>query len=91
MKKRHGHYCKVCGEYRASEKFSGRGRGSHICKRCMSLPLDERNANEKLTKINRMEFRELNESELKWLRRKAKDSNAEIREAASAVLGINGT
>ena len=21
--KKHGHYCKVCGEYKANEKFSG--------------------------------------------------------------------
>ena len=25
MKKR-GHYCKVCGEYKANEKFSGKGQ-----------------------------------------------------------------
>lgn len=23
--KKHGHYCKVCGEYKANEKFSGKG------------------------------------------------------------------
>ena len=22
--KKHGHYCKVCGEYKANEKFSGK-------------------------------------------------------------------
>ena len=21
--KKHGHYCKICGEYKANEKFSG--------------------------------------------------------------------
>lgn len=30
--KKHGHYCKVCGEYKANEKFSGKGHASHICK-----------------------------------------------------------
>ena len=88
MKKRHGHYCKVCGEYRANEKFSGRGRGSHICKRCMSMPLEERNANEKLQKINRMESRKLSASELNWLRRKTKDSDEAVREAAAIALGL---
>ena len=24
--KKHGHYCKVCGEYKANEKFSGKGQ-----------------------------------------------------------------
>ena len=37
MKKR-GHYCKVCGEYKANEKFSGKGRAAHICKTCAALP-----------------------------------------------------
>jgi hypothetical protein len=33
-KKRQGHYCKVCGRYRANEKFSGKGHRQHICKDC---------------------------------------------------------
>ena len=37
MKKR-GHYCKVCGAYKANEKFSGRGDAAHICKTCAALP-----------------------------------------------------
>ncbi len=36
--KKHGHYCKVCGEYKANEKFSGKGHAAHICKSCASLP-----------------------------------------------------
>lgn len=35
-KKRHGHYCRICGEYKANEKFSGKGHARHICKSCMS-------------------------------------------------------
>ncbi len=31
MKKR-GHYCKVCGEYKANEKFSGKGHAGHMHK-----------------------------------------------------------
>lgn len=33
-KNRIGHYCKVCGRYRANEKFSGKGHRQHICKEC---------------------------------------------------------
>ncbi len=29
----HGHYCKICGEYKANEKFSGKGHAAHICKK----------------------------------------------------------
>ena len=42
MKKKHGHYCKVCGEYKANEKFSGRGHAAHICKACASLPPEKK-------------------------------------------------
>ena len=37
MKKR-GHYCKVCGEYKANEKFSGKGHAAHICKNLRRSP-----------------------------------------------------
>lgn len=39
--KKYGHYCKVCGEYKANEKFSGKGHASHICKSCASLPAEK--------------------------------------------------
>lgn len=35
-KKQHGHYCRICGEFKANEKFSGKGHAQHICKSCMS-------------------------------------------------------
>lgn len=35
-KKQQGHYCKICGERKANEKFSGKGHAAHICKSCMS-------------------------------------------------------
>lgn len=39
-KKQQGHYCRVCDEYKANEKFSGKGHARHICKKCQSLPKD---------------------------------------------------
>lgn len=36
-KKKQGHYCKICGEYKANEKFSGKRHAQHVCKSCMSL------------------------------------------------------
>ncbi len=36
MTKMHkGHYCKICGEYKSNESFSGKGHAQHICKECM--------------------------------------------------------
>lgn len=34
--KQQGHYCKICGEHKANEKFTGKGHALHICKACMS-------------------------------------------------------
>jgi hypothetical protein len=48
-KKRPGHYCKICGERKANEKFSGKGHAEHICKKCSALPIARRN---ELQRIN---------------------------------------
>jgi len=34
MKKRDSHYCRICQQYKANEKFSGRGHAKHVCKAC---------------------------------------------------------
>ena len=47
----HGHYCKICGEYKANEKFSGKGHVAHICKSCSHLCATEKAA---AMDINRM-------------------------------------
>lgn len=39
-KRQQGHYCKICGERKANEKFSGKGHAVHICKQCQSLPAE---------------------------------------------------
>ncbi|ANU55296.1 hypothetical protein I5Q82_03215 [Acutalibacter muris] len=48
----HGHYCKICGEYKANEKFSGKGHAAHICKACSRLSAEEKA--ERMT-LNRMD------------------------------------
>ncbi|MGL6200433.1 MAG: hypothetical protein ACRC3H_15995 [Lachnospiraceae bacterium] len=81
-KKPHGHYCKVCGEHKANEKFSGKGHAAHICKSCMKLSPAQRSKEMILRKIENMPFRYLSESEIKWLRSKMNDKDEEILEAA---------
>ena len=49
--KKTGHYCKICGEHKANEKFSGKGHAAHICKSCAAMPLEERNQAMTLTRI----------------------------------------
>jgi len=49
--KRIGHYCRICGCYRANDKFSGKGHRIHICKDCARLPVEERLAIEQEDEI----------------------------------------
>lgn len=84
----HGHYCKVCGEHKANEKFSGKGHAAHICKACMKLTPAERSEEMTLNKIQGMAFRHLSEQEIKWLRNRMKDSRPEVREAAAEAHRI---
>ena len=35
MAKKCGHYCKVCGEYKANERFSGRGHAAHSARNAL--------------------------------------------------------
>jgi hypothetical protein len=51
-KKPQGHYCRICGQYKANEKFSGSGHAAHICKACHALPVARRN---ELARINEIE------------------------------------
>ena len=45
-KKQTGHFCRVCHQYKANEKFSGKGHAKHICKVCQSTPASKRKEQE---------------------------------------------
>ena len=83
--KPHGHYCKICGEYKANEKFSGKGHAAHICKACQSLPVEERNKEAILTRMMNLPFR-LSKEQISWLKKHRKDKRPEVSEAAKAVF-----
>ena len=83
--KPHGHYCKICGEYKANEKFSGKGHAAHICKACQSLPVEERNKEAVLTRMMNLPFH-LSKEQISWLKKHRKDKRPEVSEAAKAVF-----
>jgi hypothetical protein len=83
-----GHFCYVCGEHKANEKFSGRGHANHICRQCRALPVAERNSMIAARKAENMAFRYLNEQEINWLRKRLNDPRPEVREAAQAAHGF---
>ena len=83
--KKHGYYCKVCGEYKANEKFSGKGHAAHICKKCAALPPDVRSTQMIENKLLSLPWR-LSKEQVKWLHNKAHDKRPEIRELAQEQL-----
>ena len=56
-RKQQGHYCRICGEYKANEKFSGKGHVRHICKECQSLPDDVKADMVRCNEVERAAFK----------------------------------
>lgn len=81
MKKR-GHYCKVCGEYKANEKFSGKGHAAHICKTCAALPPEKQAEEMTLTRLVNLPWR-LSKEQLSWLKKRMKDRRDVVRALAT--------
>ena len=81
MKKR-GHYCKVCGEYKANEKFSGKGHAAHICKICAALPPEKQAEEMALTLLVNLPWR-LSKEQLAWLKKRMKDRRDAVRALAT--------
>lgn len=79
--KKHGHYCKVCGEYKANEKFSGKGHAAHICKSCASMSVEDRNQEMLLTRIINLPWH-LSREQCAWLKKQCSDKRPIISKAA---------
>jgi hypothetical protein len=83
-----GHYCKICGEHKANEKFSGRGHAAHICKACASKSPAEQSEAMTINRLHGMAFRYLNETEINRLKNRRDDSRPEVKELARQVFEI---
>ena len=79
--KKSGHYCKVCGEYKANEKFSGKGHAAHICKTCAALPPEKQAEEMTLTRLVNLPWR-LSKEQLSWLKKRMKDKRDAVRTLA---------
>lgn len=79
--KKTGHYCKICGEHKANEKFSGKGHAAHICKSCAAMPLEERNQAMTLARILNLPWY-LSKEQYAWLKKRCHDDRPPIKEAA---------
>ena len=79
--KKHGHYCKVCGEYKANEKFSGKGHAAHICKSCASLSPEKQAEQITVNRLLNLPWR-LSKEQIAWLKKRMKDKHPEVRALA---------
>lgn len=74
----HGHYCKICGEYKANEKFSGKGHAAHICKTCSKLSAAEKSEAMAINRLMNLSMNHLSDSEKKWLEYCTHDKRPEV-------------
>jgi len=84
-KRKSGHYCKICYEYRSNESFSGKGHANHICKRCGKKSPTEQAADMTLNRINNTPFRKLSLAEKSWLENRLHDQREEVKTAAQEI------
>ena len=83
-----GHCCKICGQYKANEKFSGRGHATHICKACSKLSAAEKAEAQTITRLSNLHGR-LNDGEKKWLENRVRDRRPEVAALAREVYNIH--
>lgn len=84
-----GHYCRICDDVRPNEAFSGKGHRIHVCKKCMRLPKEVRQAIEQKDEIfgymNQSHISEKNVARLETL---AASKDPEIARLAAIVLEV---
>lgn len=84
-KKHSGHYCKICGQYKANEKFSGKGHAAHICKACSGLSAAEKTEAMTMNRLLDFPVGRLSESEIQWLKNRTHDKRPEVAELAQEI------
>lgn len=90
-KKLPGHHCKICGERKANEKFSGKGHAKHVCKECDALPQEKKNEMQYINRILGIAGK-YPRSKADWelLRKYARSTKyPEAAELAKDILGWN--
>ena len=76
-----GWYCVICGEYKANEKFSGKGHARHICRKCQKLPKEKRQEIIDENDIMRLSWK-LNQKQKAYLNKMRNDPRPGVRETA---------
>ena len=84
-RKPQGHYCKVCGERKSNESFSGKGHAAHICKTCSRLSPQQQAEQMTLNRLSELPMRYLSNTEVKWLKNRTSDHRPAVRELAREI------
>ena len=84
-----GHYCKICGEYKANEKFSGKGRTAHICKSCSKLSAAEKAEIMTINRLMDLPIGRLRANDKNWSENRVHDRRAEVASLAREVHNMH--
>lgn len=84
-----GHYCKVCGEYKANEKFSGKGHAAHICKTCSQLSAAEQAEAMTINRLMNFPMGRLSASDRGWLENRLHDQRPEVASLAKEIYSLH--
>ena len=84
-----GHYCKICDEYKANDKFSGKGHAAHICKACSRLSAAEKAEAMTINRLLSLPVNRLTASDKTWLENRMKDSRPEVAELAKEIYNLH--
>ena len=84
-----GHYCKICGQIRPNEKFTGKGHKTHICKECSHIPKEKRDIVEQEGEIyNFLNQSHISRKNITRLKALASSDEGRISELATIVLEV---
>lgn len=86
QRKRRGHWCWCCQRVLPNERFSGNGRGRHVCNACSKLDAGEKRYRQALADLDRARrhtFPFVHKSRRKWFDQLASSPDARVRKLHS--------
>lgn len=84
-----GDWCRICGENKPNERFSGKGYKIHICKQCASKPKDEFDEIDQKEEIfGYLKQSHISTKNIRRLRNLSASTNADIEKLARIVLEV---
>lgn len=89
MKKRHGHYCRICGSNKPNEAFNGKGHRTHVCRACSCKPKNELDSIEQKDEIfHFLEQSHISKKNTVRLNHLLESSDKEVAYLAGIVLEV---